>query len=79
MSAGLLLTSDINPVKTLREMRNMQACYRSLYYRTQTVIRQCRPSSIALKSWNQHFAYYCPVYTPPGRVNPTSQTDITNA
>ncbi|MEG4034348.1 hypothetical protein Q5691_22225 [Microcoleus sp. w1-18aA5] len=79
MSPGLLLTSDINPVKSSREMRNMRAGYRSLYYRTQTALRQCRPCSIALKSWNQHFAYDCPVYTPPGRVNPTIQTDITNA
>ncbi|WP_041622410.1 hypothetical protein [Oscillatoria nigro-viridis] len=46
------MTSDINPVKSSREMRNMRAGYRSLYYRTQTAIRQCRPSSIALKSWN---------------------------
>jgi len=33
-------------------MRNMRAGYRSLYYRTHTAIRQCRPSSIALKSSN---------------------------
>ncbi|MEG4092951.1 hypothetical protein [Microcoleus sp. Pol12B4] len=50
MSAGLLLTLDINPVKSSREMRNMRAGYSSLYYRTQTAIRQCRPSSIRLKS-----------------------------
>ncbi|MEG4084713.1 hypothetical protein [Microcoleus sp. POL10_C6] len=66
-------------MKFSREMRNMRAGYRSLYYRTHTAIHQCRLSSIALKSWNQHFAYDCPVSTPPGRVNPTSQTDITNA
>ncbi|MEG4420573.1 hypothetical protein QUA70_18570 [Microcoleus sp. LAD1_D5] len=52
MSPGLLLTSDINPVKISREMRNMRAGYRSLYYRTQTAIHQCRPSSIALQSSN---------------------------
>ncbi|MEG5003431.1 hypothetical protein [Microcoleus sp. B5-D4] len=46
------MTSDINPVKSSREIRNMRAGYRSLYYRTQTAIRQCRPSSIALKSSN---------------------------
>ncbi|MEG4859327.1 hypothetical protein QUB75_17690 [Microcoleus sp. K1-B6] len=48
------MTSDINPVKISREMRNMRAGYRSLYYRTQTAIRQCLPSSIALKSSNPH-------------------------
>ncbi|WP_445245988.1 hypothetical protein [Microcoleus sp. OTE_8_concoct_300] len=52
MSPGLLLTSDINPVTISREMRNILAGYRSLYYRTQATIRQCRSSSIALKSWN---------------------------
>ncbi|WP_333042500.1 MULTISPECIES: hypothetical protein [unclassified Microcoleus] len=53
----MLLTSDINPVKSSREMRNMRASYRSLYYRTQTAIRQCRPSSIVLKSWNPQTIY----------------------
>ncbi|WP_445175726.1 hypothetical protein [Microcoleus sp.] len=79
MSPGLLLTSDINPVTISREMRNIRAGYRSLYYRTQTTIRQCRSSSIALKSWNSQLACECRVSTPPGRVNPTSQAALINA
>ncbi|MEG4940444.1 hypothetical protein [Microcoleus sp. F4-D5] len=66
-------------MKFSREMRNIRAGYRSLYYRAQVTISHCLPSSIALKSWNQQIACDCPVSTPACRVNPTSQAEIINA